>query len=131
MTSVLAKQAAEQEGYDDALMLDWRDNIAEATSANIFLVIDGALHTPQPDCFLNGITRQTIMELARKCSIQVIERKMTVEDLTKASEVFITGTAVEIMPVKEVGACHYRSGPVTSLLSKEYARLVRQGVIGP
>ncbi len=99
MVNTLNKNHALREGYDDALVLGSRGKIAESTSANIFLVIDGALHTPVPDCFLNGITRQTVIELARGNGIEVVERDIEVAELAAASEVFLTGTAVEMTPV--------------------------------
>ena len=99
----MSKHEAEAEGYDDALMLDWRGYVAEGTGANIFLVMaDGKLHTPPPDCFLNGITRQTVMSLADKRQIPVIEQHITPEDLMKGEEVFVTGTAAEVTPVGSI-----------------------------
>lgn len=111
ITSTLAKHAAEKAGYDDALMLDYRGQIAEATLANIFLVIDGELHTPFPDCFLNGITRQTVIELAEQAGIKVQERAIMPDEFADASEVFVTGTAAEITPVREID--EYRFSPAT------------------
>ncbi|MGH7186970.1 MAG: branched-chain amino acid aminotransferase, partial [Pseudomonadota bacterium] len=98
MICTLSKHAAEQAGYNDALMLDWRGQIAEATGANIFLVQDGKIHTPTPDCFLDGITRRTVMDLARKRNIEIVERTIFPEELHRAQEVFLTGTAVEVIP---------------------------------
>ena len=89
-------------GCDDALMLDWRGQLAEGTGANIFLVINGELHTPTPDCFLNGITRQTVIGLAKKRGIKVVERAIMPEELAKAEEVFLTGSAAEVTPVGEI-----------------------------
>lgn len=122
---VLAKQEAERQGFDDALMLDWRGYIAEATAANIFFVIGGALHTPVADCFLNGITRQTVIELAHRRGIQVAERVIRPEDLAKAEEVFITGTAVEIMPVRAIDRHNYNVGRITHQLTEDYAAVVK------
>jgi len=99
LVNTLNKNHALREGYDDALVLGSRGKIAESTSANIFLVIDGALHTPIPDCFLNGITRQTVISLANDLGIEVVERDIDVAELARASEVFLTGTAVEMTPV--------------------------------
>jgi branched-chain amino acid aminotransferase len=113
MICTLAKHEANAAGYDDALMLDWCGRLAEGTVANLFLVIDGELHTPTPDCFLNGITRQTVIGLAKKRGIRVVERAIMPEELAKADEVFLTGSAAEITPVGEiVGAIgHYRFTP--------------------
>ena len=125
MIGTMAKHAAEAAGFDDALMLDWRDRVAEATGANIFFNIGGALHTPDPDCFLDGITRRTVMNLARKHQIRVVERAISVEDMAAASEVFLTGTAAEVTPVRQIGMTHYNPGPMTELLVREYHALVR------
>src|SRR3984957_9970389 len=103
MICTLCKHDAEAAGYDDALMLDWRGQIAEGPGANIFLVIDGELHTPTPDCFLDGITRQTVIALARARQLKVVERAIMPEELAKAQEVFVTGTAAEVTPVAEIG----------------------------
>ena len=102
MICTLSKHEAEAKGYDDALMLDYRGFLAEGTGANLFLVIDGKLHTPMPDCFLNGITRQTVIELAHGRGIEVVERHIAPEELADAQEVFLTGTAVEVTPVREI-----------------------------
>ena len=113
MICTLSKHAAEQEGYNDALMLDWRGQIAEATGANVFLVQDGKIHTPTPDCFLDGITRRRVMDLARKAGIPVIERAIMPEELATTQEVFITGTAAEVTPVAEIGPHRFQVGQVT------------------
>jgi len=123
----LSKQYAEDRGYDDALMLDYRGLVAEATGANIFLVIDGKLHTPTPDCFLNGITRQTAIEIAEQTGIDIVERHITPEDLALADEVFLTGTAAEITPVSEIGPHRFTPGPVCHLMIKEYTRITTGG----
>ncbi|MDX1974789.1 MAG: branched-chain amino acid aminotransferase [Rickettsiales bacterium] len=124
MICTLSKHAAEAEGFDDAMMLDYRGLIAEATGANMFFMIDGALHTPTPDCFLDGITRRTAMELARKKGIQVIERHMKPEELSKVSEVFLTGTAAEITPVAQIGTHSFNVGRATLDLMADYSALV-------
>jgi branched-chain amino acid aminotransferase len=115
MICTLCKHDAEAAGYDDALMLDWRGQVAEGTGANIFLVIDGELHTPTPDCFLNGITRQTVIGLAKARGIKVVERAIMPNELAKAQEVFLTGSAAEITPVGEIDGAigHYRFTPGT------------------
>jgi branched-chain amino acid aminotransferase len=120
MICTLAKHDAEAKGYDDALMLDWRGQIAESTGANIFLVIDGALHTPTPDCFLDGITRQTVIGLARARQLKVVERAIMPEELAKADEVFLTGTAAEVTPVREIDQYHFTPGQVCKTLIADF-----------
>jgi len=124
MICTIAKHAAEAAGYDDAFMLDYRGQIAEGTGCNVFLVIDGALHTPTPDCFLDGITRQVVMELARKRDIKVVERAIWPEEFEKAEEVFITGTAAEVTPVSEIGKYKFTPGKITKLLMDDFDVLV-------
>lgn len=123
--STLAKHEALAAGYDDALMLDWRGLVAEATGANIFFVIDGALHTPLPECFLDGITRRTVIELARRRGIVVVERSMKMGDLNRASEAFLTGTAAEITPIREIGDVTYQPSWLSQTLVEDYHALVR------
>ena len=125
MIGTLSKHAAEAAGYDDALMLNWRGQVSEATGANIFFAIDGALHTPTPDCFLDGITRRTVMTLARQRQMQVIERTITMDEIAGASEVFLVGTAAEVTPVREIDGRHYTPGPITEALIRGYTDLVR------
>ncbi|MGG5822629.1 branched-chain amino acid aminotransferase [Falsiroseomonas sp. HW251] len=125
MIGTLAKHEASAEGYDDALMLDWQGNISEGTGANVFLVIEGALHTPTPVNFLDGITRRTVMALARKRQIEVVERTIPPSDLARTSEVFLAGTAAEITPVREVGEHRFTPGVVTETLLRDYEALVR------
>ena len=126
MICTLSKHKAEAAGYSDALMLDYRGQIAEATGANIFLVQDGKIHTPTPDCFLNGITRQTVIELAKKHGYEVIERAIMPDELADTEEVFITGTAVEVTPVAEIGDYRFTPGEITRTLMEDYDRLVRE-----
>ncbi|HUC17243.1 MAG TPA: branched-chain amino acid aminotransferase [Acetobacteraceae bacterium] len=125
MIGTLAKHEAEEAGFDDALMLDWRGFVAEATGANIFLVIDGALHTPTPDGFLDGITRRTVMDLARQRRIRAVERAILPEALAQASEVLLVGTAAEVTPVRRIGPHAYTPGQITETLRKDYEALVR------
>ena len=126
MIGTMSKHAAEAAGYDDALMLDWRGQVSEATGANIFLVMDGELHTPTPDCFLDGITRRTVIGIARKHQIKVVERAIEESELPRATEVFLTGTAAEVTPVRQIGEHHhYTPGPITERLLLDYERLVR------
>ena len=126
MICTLSKHKAESAGYSDALMLDYRGQIAEATGANIFLVQDGKIHTPTPDCFLNGITRQTVIALAKEHGYEVIERAIMPEELANTQEVFITGTAVEVTPVAEIGDYRFTPGEITRTLMEDYDRLVRE-----
>ena len=128
MICTLSKHDAEAEGYDDALMLDWRGQIAETTGANIFLVQDGVLHTPTPDCFLDGITRRTVMDLARARGIEIVERAMMPEELAKADEIFVTGTAAEVTPVGEIDDHQFQVGPITRHLMEDYDKIVRAPV---
>ncbi len=125
MICTLSKHAAEAKGFEDALMLDYRGYVAETTGANIFLVREGALHTPIPDCFLNGITRQTVIALARRRGIPVVERHIRPEELRQAQEVFVTGTAAEITPVRAIDDLRYQVGPVTAALMDDFRALTR------
>ncbi len=125
MIATMAKDRAIKAGFDDALMLDWRGHIAEATGANVFLVIDGEILTPKPDCFLDGITRQATMELARRRGYVVRERMLELSDLDRAQEMFLTGTAAEITPVREAVGRKLVVGPVTRALIEDFGLLVR------
>ena len=125
MICTMSKHAAEKAGYQDALMLDYRGQVAEATGANIFFIQDGAIHTPTPDCFLNGITRQTAIKLAKSRQIEVIERAIFPDELGSFSECFITGTAAEITPVAEIGNVTYKPAEITGNLVDDYDKLVR------
>jgi len=125
MICTLSKHAAENEGYADALMLDYRGQIAEATGANVFLVQGSKVHTPKPDCFLDGITRRTVIDLLRKRGHDVVERAIMPEELAKTDEVFITGTAAEVTPVGEIGQYNFQVGHVTRQMMDDYAALVR------
>lgn len=127
MICTLSKHAAEDAGYNDALMLDYRGFVAEATGANIFFIIDGEIHTPTPDCFLDGITRRTVMDLAQKRGIKVIERHIELAETDKASEIFLTGTAAEITPVGQIGEKTYEVGPITKQLTQDYHDLTHAG----
>jgi branched-chain amino acid aminotransferase len=126
MICTLSKHAAEAEGWNDALMLDYRGQLAEATGANLFLVKDGVIHTPTPDCFLNGITRQTVIALAAKRGIKVVERAMWPEELKTADEIFVTGSAAEVTAIGQIADHHYTVGPMTRQLRDDYEKLVRQ-----
>jgi len=126
MICTISKHLAEKEGYTDALMLDWRGYVAESTGSNIFLVQDGAIHTPTPDCFLNGLTRQSVIALARKKGIEVIERHIMPDELGNFSEVFLTGSAAEVTPVGEIAEHTYKPGDIALGLAEDYSRMVRR-----
>ncbi|HSR73156.1 MAG TPA: aminotransferase class IV, partial [Kiloniellales bacterium] len=125
MICTLSKHAAEAKGYQDALMLDYRGRIAEGTGANIFLLQDGKLHTPVPDCFLDGITRRTVIGLAKARGLEVIERAIMPEELEKTDEVFLTGTAAEVTPVSEIDQYRFTVGEITRTLMEDYSRAVQ------
>jgi branched-chain amino acid aminotransferase len=125
MIGTMSKHDAEAKGYQDALMLDWRGRVSEATGANIFFVFDGELHTPTPDCFLDGITRRTVMQLARRNQIKVVERAIMPEELTRASEALIVGTGAEVTPVREIAGQMFTPGAITQTLLTDYEKLVR------
>ncbi len=127
MICTLSKHDAEGRGYNDALMLDWRGQVAEATGANIFLVQDGVIHTPTPDCFLDGITRRTVMGLARDRGYEIVERTIMPEEFAKTDEVFLTGTAVEVTPVREIDDWKFQVGEITRTLVADYDALVQRG----
>jgi len=125
MICTMSKHAAERAGYADALMLDYRGLVAEATGANVFFQRDGALHTPTPDCFLNGLTRQTVIAMARARQIEVVERQIHPDELDSFAECFITGSAAEITPVREIAGIGYKPGEMTALLMEDYQKATR------
>ncbi|MFJ2931120.1 branched-chain amino acid aminotransferase [Streptomyces massasporeus] len=122
----LARDEAHRFGYDDALLLDYRGQVAEATGANLFLVAGEVLHTPVADCFLAGITRATVLDLAGDLGIPVVERHVRPEELGEFDECFLTGTAYEIQPVRAIDQHEYRPGKTTTALMEAYDRLVHQ-----
>jgi branched-chain amino acid aminotransferase len=124
MICTLSKQHAEQRGFNDALMFDWRGRVAEATGANVFFVRDNELHTPTPDCFLDGITRRTVMDLADRRGVAVKERAIWPEELDTFEQMFLTGTAVEVTPVKSAGPWNFEVGELTRKLARDYDDLV-------
>jgi branched-chain amino acid aminotransferase len=126
MICTLSKHAADAKGYDDALMLDYRGQVAEATGANIFFFKDGKLHTPTPDCFLDGITRRTVKGLAQKRGIEVIERAIMPAELEGFEQAFLTGTAAEVSPLGEIGGYRFEVGAITQQLMKDYDDLVNR-----
>lgn len=127
MICTISKHDAERKGYADALMLDYRGYVAEATGANAFFIKDGVIHTPTPDCFLDGITRRTVMDIARAKGIEIVERHIMPDELSSFSECFITGTAAEVTPVSEIGEHRFTPGAISLGLMEDYAALVRRG----
>ncbi|TYC64637.1 branched-chain amino acid aminotransferase [Stappia sp. BW2] len=125
MICTISKHAAEAKGYTDALMLDWRGQVAEATGANVFFVKDGKIHTPTPDCFLNGITRQTVIGLAKDRGIEVVERVIMPEELSEFEQCFVTGTAAEVTPVSEIAGNTFVVGDIIKTLMQDYDAAVR------
>ncbi len=124
MICTISKHRAERRGYADALMLDWQGRVAETTGANIFFVKSGAIHTPIADCFLAGITRATVIDLARGRGFEVIERRIMPTELGDFDECFITGTAAEVTPVGEIGPHNFKPGAVTAALVDAYTEAV-------
>jgi branched-chain amino acid aminotransferase len=125
MICTIEKHRAERAGYSDALMLDYRGRVAECTGANIFLIKDGVIHSPDPDCFLDGITRRSVIGLAKARGIEVIDRAIMPEELGTFSECFITGTAAEVTPVSEIGEHRYKPGKITETLITDFMALVK------
>jgi branched-chain amino acid aminotransferase len=129
MICTLSKHAAEDKGYADALMLDWRGQVAEATGANVFFVKDGVIHTPTPDCFLDGITRRTVIGLAKARGYELIERAIMPAELDSFEQCFLTGTAAEVTPVSEIGPHRFTVGDITRNLVQDYMALVTPKVM--
>jgi len=125
MICTISKHKAEKKGCADAMMLDWQGRVAECTGANIFFTRDGALHTPIADCFLNGITRQTVVELAKKQGMEVIERRIMPDELNAFNECFIVGSAAEVTPVAEIGPYRFKPGNISRTLMDAYSSAVR------
>ena len=107
-------------------MLDWRDNVSEGTGANVFFVMDGEIHTPTPDCFLDGITRRSVMSLAKRHQMKLVERHIPATELSRATECFLAGTAAEVTAVREIGPHRYTPGRITETLMRDYDALVVQ-----
>ncbi|EKE68878.1 MULTISPECIES: branched-chain amino acid aminotransferase [Oceanibaculum] len=126
MICTLSKHKAERDGYQDALMLDYRGQVAEATGANIFFAFGDELHTPTPDCFLDGITRRTVIELAKRRGIKVVERAIMPEEMEKAEQCFLCGTAAEVTPVGEIGPYRFTVGDMVRNLMDDYSAEVRR-----
>ncbi|MFO1103639.1 MAG: branched-chain amino acid aminotransferase [Methylocystis sp.] len=126
MICTISKHRAERRGFADALMYDWLGRIAECTGANVFFVRDGALHTPIADCFLDGITRRTVIDLARRRGIEVVERRIMPEEMATFSECFICGTGAEVTPVSEIGAYRFTPGELSRALIEDYSHEVEK-----
>ena len=125
MICTMSKHNAENDGFDDALMLDWRGNVVEGTGANFFMITkNGVINTPPPDCFLNGITRQTVIKLAEDRGYELVERHIKPEELKEAHEIFVTGTAAEVTPVGKIDNLHFNVGEITKTLRTDYENLV-------
>ncbi|MCB5173783.1 MULTISPECIES: branched-chain amino acid aminotransferase [Microvirga] len=120
MICTISKHRAERRGYADALMLDWEGRVAECTGANVFFIRDGIIHTPLADCFLDGITRRTVIDLAKRRGFEVAERRIMPDELPSFNECFITGTAAEVTPVSEIGPHTYQPGNMTKTLMEDY-----------
>jgi branched-chain amino acid aminotransferase len=120
MICTISKHRAERKGFADALMLDWQGRVAECTGANVFFTRDGVVHTPIADCFLDGITRRTVIDLAKRRGITVAERRILPEELPTFDECFITGSAAEVTPVAEIGPHVYRPGTMCHMLMEDY-----------
>ncbi len=125
MICTLSKHAAEGKGLADALMLDWRGQIAEATGANVFFTRDGVIHTPKPDCFLDGITRRTVIDLAKLRGMDLVERAILPQEMADFEECFLTGTAAEVTPVSQIGEYTFTPGAICKVLMEDYEREVR------
>ncbi len=133
MICTLSKHAAENEGFNDALMLDYRGQVAELTGANLFMTFDGdekVLHTPKPDCFLNGITRQTVIKLAKARGIEVVERAIMPDELQNVDQIFATGSAAEVTPIGKIDGITFTVGELTKTLREDYERAVGKPVDG-
>ncbi len=125
MICTISKHRAERKGYADAMMLDWQGRVAECTGANIFFTKDGKIHTPIADCFLDGITRRTVIDLARKRGIDVVERRIMPDELASLEECFICGTGAEVTPVAEIGPYSFAPGAISRRLIEDYANAVQ------
>jgi branched-chain amino acid aminotransferase len=129
MICTISKHLAEKAGYNDAMMLDYRGYVAESTGSNVFFIQDGVILTPTPDCFLDGITRNSVIKLARSKGFEVVERHIKPEELAGFSECFVTGTAAEVTPVAEIGEYRFRPGNISLSLMDDYAKMVRRELV--
>jgi len=125
MICTISKHKAEKKGYADAMMLDWQGRVAECTGANIFFIRDGAIHTPVADCFLNGLTRQTVIALAKDQGLEIIERRIMPDELSTFNECFIVGSAAEVTPVAEIGPYSFKPGNISRTMMDSYTNAIR------
>jgi branched-chain amino acid aminotransferase len=125
MICTISKHEAEAKGFADALMLDWRGQVAEATGANVFFVKDGVIHTPKPDCFLDGITRQSVIGLAKKRGLQIVERAIMPDEMADFEECFLTGTAAEVTPVSQIGSYNFVPSAISKALMEDFTAMVQ------
>jgi branched-chain amino acid aminotransferase len=125
MICTISKHVAERKGCADALMLDWQDRVAECTGANVFFTKDGAIHTPIADCFLDGITRRTVIDLARRRGLEVVERRILPDELSSFDECFICGTGAEVTPVAEIGPYRFTPGAISRQMIEDYSAEVQ------
>jgi branched-chain amino acid aminotransferase len=125
MICTMAKHEAEAKGCSDAMMYDYRGYVAEATGANIFFVKDEVVHTPKPDCFLNGLTRQTVIDMLKDKKIEVQERHIMPEELHEFEQCWLTGTAAEVTPVGQIGDFNFKVGDMARTIAEDYEKLVR------
>jgi len=126
MICTMSKHAAEAKDCSDALMMDYRGYVAEATGANVFFVRDGEVHTPKPDCFLNGLTRQTVIGMLNERQIKINERHIEPAEMESFEQCWLTGTAAEVTPVGQIGDYNFEVGALTRMISEEYEKTVRQ-----
>jgi len=126
MICTMSKHAAEAKGCSDSLMFDYRGYVAEATGANVFFVKDGQVHTPTPDCFLNGLTRQTVIGMLKERQVPVIERHIMPDEMEGMEQCWLTGTAAEVTPVGQIGDYNFEVGALTRMIAGDYEKLVRQ-----
>ena len=126
MICTISKHRAEKKGYADAMMLDWEGRVAECTGANIFFTKDGTIHTPIADCFLDGITRRTVIDLAKRRGINVVERRIMPDELASLEECFICGTGAEVTPVSQVGDFNFTPGAISRQLIEDYTAEVNK-----
>ncbi len=129
MICTMSKHHAENRGYNDALMFDWRGQVAEATGANAFFVREGKLYTPTPDCFLDGITRRTVMDLARRRGVEVVEKTIWPEELETFEQFFLTGSAAEVTFVQSAGPWSFEVGELSQQLARDYDDLVNRRAV--
>ncbi|MES2906926.1 MAG: branched-chain amino acid aminotransferase [Pseudomonadota bacterium] len=123
MICTISKHKAERKGYADALMLDWQGRVAECTGANVFFIKNGVVHTPIADCFLDGLTRQTVIEMLKKRGIKLEERRIMPDELESFEECFVTGSAAEIVPVSEIGSYNFVPGAISKTMIDDYTAL--------